>query len=488
MVFIQNSTLTTYPACTDMPLSHRGRREELQSTSFMPRLQRIRIVWFILGILAGVILAQFIHIATTDEVAAFVEEKASALASITGDTPAPADVPAPPVSTTAVITDIPDEPAYPTIKEVTISSGDTLVNILKAQNVALQDAHNSVDALRKVYNPRYIKAGQTVSIALDAPQENTENPVLSKLMLPISTIASVEINRNAEGVFEATKKEKKIHTKLVRGAGPISHSLYQTGRNQGMSHAQLAELIKALSYDVDFQRDIHSGHTLEVLFEQAQLGDGTSIDRGGHLRYATLTMGKKKLTIYRYTDKDGITDYYNANGESVRKALLRTPINGARLSSGFGMRHHPVLGYNKMHKGVDFAAPTGTPIYAAGDGKVVMAGRHGGYGNYVKLQHTSKYSSAYAHLHRFGKNIRKGKHVKQGDIIGYVGTTGRSTGPHLHYEVLAHNRQVNPSQIKFKTGRVLSGRELAAFKQLKQTTHASLQTTPRARTELAQAH
>jgi len=174
-----------------------------------------------------------------------------------------------------------------------------------------------------------------------------------------------------------------------------------------------------------------------------------------------------RIEVYRFTPSDGRTDYFKPNGESIRRALLRTPIDGARISSGFGMRKHPILGYSRMHKGIDFAAPTGTPIFAAGDGVITQIGRNGGYGNYIRIRHNSRYSTAYAHISRFAKGIRKGSRVRQGQVIAYVGSTGRSTGPHLHYEVLVEGKQTNPRSIKLPTGQILEGEDLKAFQAAK---------------------
>jgi murein DD-endopeptidase MepM/ murein hydrolase activator NlpD len=210
-----------------------------------------------------------------------------------------------------------------------------------------------------------------------------------------------------------------------------------------------------------------------VLVERLQLEDGTVVGYGNVL-YANLDLGDRSLPVFRYKDKGGNVDYYNAKGESLRKALLRTPINGARITSGFGMRMHPLLGYSKMHRGVDFGALAGTPIYAAGDGVIDMAGANGSYGNYVRIKHDGKYSTAYAHASRIAAGIKKGVKVKQGQVIAYVGSTGRSTGAHLHYEILAGNDQINPSGVKFKTGSTLSGKDLAAFKSQVSSVQAQL--------------
>ena len=224
----------------------------------------------------------------------------------------------------------------------------------------------------------------------------------------------------------------------------------------------MSEVIKAFSYDVDVQRDIQPGDLYGVVYERFEDEDG-NLARTGDVLFASMTLSGKAIGIYRYTDRDGFTDYYDQDGHSLRKALLKTPIDGARISSGFGMRKHPILGYSKMHKGIDFAAPSGTPIYAAGNGTIVKIGRNGGYGNYVKIKHANGYATAYAHLSKFAKGLKNGSKVKQGDVIAYVGSTGRATGPHLHYEVMVSGSQVNPKDVKLPTGTTLTGKELALF-------------------------
>ena len=186
--------------------------------------------------------------------------------------------------------------------------------------------------------------------------------------------------------------------------------------------------------------------------------------RGGDLLYAALSVGGQFLEGYRFVVAPGEVAYFDRSGRSLRKFLLRTPVDGARLSSRFGMRKHPILGYTRMHKGVDFAAPTGTPMYAAGDGKVVAAKRNGGYGRYIQIHHTNEYSTAYAHLSRFAKGMTPGRRVQQGQVIGFVGTTGRSTGPHLHYEVLRNGAQINPLQLKQPANQQLAGADLERFR------------------------
>jgi murein DD-endopeptidase MepM/ murein hydrolase activator NlpD len=204
------------------------------------------------------------------------------------------------------------------------------------------------------------------------------------------------------------------------------------------------------------------------MYEQYETADGTRV-KTGNLVYARLQVNGEDIPIYRYEMKNGDVNYFTADGVSVRKALMSTPIDGARLSSGFGMRKHPVLGYNKMHKGIDFAAPTGTPIYAAGDGTIERLGQWSTYGNYIRIRHNSDIKTAYAHMSRFAKGLSAGSRVKQGQVIGYVGATGRVTGAHLHYEVLENDTQINPKSVKLPLGETLRGAELASFKAQAQT-------------------
>lgn len=356
------------------------------------------------------------------------------------------------------------ETIYPLTLTLTVENGDTLIEMLTDTGVSYEEANNAVAAVRKAYDVRKLGVGKSLTIELDKNPDMPEKPIIKSVVLPLSATASLEISRTPKHTFEAKTMHTPVSRTLKRASATIDSSLYETGISQGMSPALLAELITAYSYDVDFQRDIRRGDKIDALFERMETDDGTPAGYGNVL-YAELTLGSKPIKIYRYVDKDGNTDYYNEKGESVRKALLRTPINGAKITSRFGLRKHPLLGYTKMHRGVDFGAPTGTPIYAAGDGTVDYAGSKGGYGNYLRLKHNNGYATAYGHVSRFAKGMRAGSKVKQGQIVAYVGSTGMSTGPHLHYEVLLKGQQVNPAGVKFKTGTILAGKELAAFRK-----------------------
>lgn len=341
---------------------------------------------------------------------------------------------------------------------LTIGSGDTLMSMLADTGVPASEAQDVVAALKTVVNPKRLDIGQSIALNL---KDQAEGRVVTKLSMPISKLAHVELQRRGDG-FEVKKIHAPTEKVLARAYGVISSSLYETGIKAGLSANMLEDIIKAFSHDVDFQRDIHPGYTLEVVYERVQTADGIPAG-AGNVVFASLGMAKKRLNIYRYVDGAGHAEYYNEKGESIRKALLKTPINGAKITSGFGMRNHPLLGYTRMHRGVDFGAATGTPIYAAGDGVIEFIGPKSGYGNVVKIKHNEKYASLYAHTSRFAANLRVGSKVKQGQVIAYVGSSGLATGPHLHYEIWVNNQQVNPSGVKFKTGVVLAGKALKSF-------------------------
>jgi len=364
---------------------------------------------------------------------------------------------------------------YPLSLNLKVEDGDTLTTILTDAGVSYDEAQRAVTAMHNIYDVRRLDIGQDVSLQLDKIPGSAQ-PIITHLSLPVSLTSSLQLTRQGNS-FAVKKMDIPLERKLARAGGRIESSLYETGIASGLPASVLEEVISAYSYDVDFQRDIQPGNAMDVLFERLETKDGEVAGHGDVL-FADLDLGGRDLKIFRYVDKDGHADYYNEKGESIRKALLRTPVNGARISSGFGMRNHPILGYTRMHRGVDFAAPVGTPIYAAGDGTIEYAGRLGGYGNYLRIRHNGTYASAYAHISRFASGMTEGHKVKQGQIIAYVGQTGMATGPHLHYEILVHGTQVNPAGIKFKTGGQLGGKELASFRKQVQHIEEQLASVP----------
>ena len=356
-----------------------------------------------------------------------------------------------------------------------IGRGDILGSLLVEAGIDADDAGAAIAALGGVYDPRRIKPGQFVAVTFEpAPGMPAPGRFLG-LELSLDFARAVVVERAASGGFTARQHNKALTRQLAAAAGTIGDSLFADATRAGVPVPVLVEMVRAYSWDVDFQRDIRPGDRFEVMYERFLEG-GRKVHEGGVV-YAQLTLSGKRLPIYRFAGDDGRTGYYGANGQSARKALMRTPIDGARLSSGFGRRKHPILGYTKMHRGLDFAAPRGTPIYAAGQGRVEVAGRNGAYGKYVRIRHNAGYSTAYAHLKGLARGLRRGKRVMQGEIIGYVGTTGRSTGPHLHYEILKGGRRANPLRIKMPSGRQLKGAELARFQEARaaiETRHAGL--------------
>jgi murein DD-endopeptidase MepM/ murein hydrolase activator NlpD len=345
-------------------------------------------------------------------------------------------------------------------KTVSISSGDTLMQILVREGLARGEAHTIISAMQEVFNPRRIRQGNEITLAF-ATDDNYE-PLFQNMDLRLDLTRSVQVARCEENGFVAREITREFDSRPVRAEAQISSSLYSAAVNAGMPVEVLMQMIRAYSFDIDFQRDILPGDSFEVLFHE-QVDENGEFVRGGEVLYANLHTRGRNLPIYRHETSDGEVDFFNHEGKSVRKTLMVTPIDGARLSSGYGKRRHPILGYSRMHQGLDFAAPTGTPIMAAGDGVVEYAGRKGNYGNYIRIRHPNEYHTVYAHMSRFASGIRQGARVKQGQTIGYVGSTGMSTGPHLHYEVHHRGGHVNPATVDTPPGRTLEGEELKRF-------------------------
>lgn len=348
-------------------------------------------------------------------------------------------------------------------KTLTVGKGDTLMDLLVKNNVPRNEAHDAIAALRKVYDPKDLSAGRAITVFFHR-DPGVNDPTFKGLQIEKDIVSTVSVNRDNEGAYQADQKEKEIRSETKAFKGKINGSLYVSAKAAGVPDSVILNLIKMYSWNVDFQRDVQSGDSFEVMYDQIKTADGDIVPGKGTILYAKLTLDGRDIPYYRYEDRSGDADYYDETGHSAKKSLMKTPIDGARISSGFGVRKHPVLGFSKMHKGIDFAAPKGTPIYAAGDGKIVKMGPFSSYGNYVRIAHSNGFDTAYAHMNGFKSGLRSGMRVKQGEVIGYVGTTGRSTGAHLHYEIMQNNVAVNPNSVKVPTGNVLVGRDLAALK------------------------
>jgi murein DD-endopeptidase MepM/ murein hydrolase activator NlpD len=349
---------------------------------------------------------------------------------------------------------------------VTAGKGDTLATLLERAGIETSQRQSVLDALVKIYNPRDLKPGQELRIDYAQDDWTPGQVDFQRLTFQASVERDVAVEHElGTSRYRATATKRALSRTLTRTSGVIQSSLYQAGAEAGLPNDVLFELFRDFSYDVDFQRDIQPGDRFDAVYDQLIDENGKAV-RNGQLRYASMTLSGVTLRIYRFESADGTADYYNEKGASIRKALLRTPIDGAKLTSHFGMRNHPLLGYTLMHRGVDFGAVSGTPIMAAGDGTIDKMGANGGYGNYVRLRHNSQYSTAYAHMSRFAHGLHAGSHVRQGDIIGFVGATGLATGPHLHYEVLVGDRQINPLSVKLPTGHQLDGKDIQRFRSV----------------------
>jgi murein DD-endopeptidase MepM/ murein hydrolase activator NlpD len=370
---------------------------------------------------------------------------------------------------------------------LTVGRGDVLMNMLVDDGANRQDAYYAIESLSKIYSPRKLRAGQTIIVTYETPLNDDATALsdvaqLTGLDIKTDVETHMVVNRTAEGAYDAEKILIALQENYSRAGGTIDSSLYLAALDAGIPDAVIVEMIALFSYDIDFQREIRKGDDFEVYFTRLYDAQGNPV-KTGTIHYASMTVQGKQKGYYRFnTPDDKITDYYDAKGQSAKKFLMRTPINGARISSGFGRRKHPVLGYQKAHKGTDFAAPTGTPIMAAGNGTIERSSRYGSYGNYVRIRHANGYQTAYAHMSKYGRGIKAGVKVKQGQTIGYVGATGRVTGAHLHYEVMKDGTKVNPLKIKVPTGRKLAGEILTAFKASQMTLDTQIAALPDWRT------
>ena len=362
-------------------------------------------------------------------------------------------------------------PFMPTTRIVVVGRGDNLMGVLARAGVGRRTAHAAIMPLKGVYDLRRdLHIGDRLELTFGRAGAEPAGPAadaaprltLTGLRLPLAWDRDVEVRRNGAGAFHATELIKPLKRLLARAGGTISASLHVDGTAAGIPPRVLAELIRLYSFDVDFQRELRAGDEFTAMY--ARFVDPTGIVvHDGAIEYARLVLRGTALPLYRYRTTAGTLGWFNAMGASLRKTVMKTPIDGARLSSRFRKRVHPILGFTRLHAGVDFAAPRGTPIYAAGDGRIVALGRKGNYGNYIRIRHNGTYQTAYGHLNGYVRGLKRGSRVRQGQVIGYVGSTGRSTGPHLHYEIHRNGRPINPPGLKLPSREKLTGRELARF-------------------------
>jgi len=341
-------------------------------------------------------------------------------------------------------------------KTIGIKKGQSLNSILSEAGASQKEIFNISKILRQYISLKKINTNQIFEVLT-----NKDNGEIIRLTVNLDNINSLHIFKK-DNKFVANKIEKVLYKKTVLGEGLIKSSLFQAAQKENIDAEVVVDFARIFGFEIDFQRDIRKNDIFQIVYDKYVDDDG-ELQKNGEIIYAYMKNRGREIALYRFVDQKGIPGYYQTNGKSIEKALMKTPINGARLSSTYGMRKHPILGYNKMHRGTDFAAPKGTPIMASGSGIIEMAKWNGAYGKYIRIRHNSKYKTAYAHLNGYARGIKRGAKVRQGQIIGYVGSTGRSTGPHLHYEVLVNGKRRNSQRLKLPSGRTLRGQDREKF-------------------------
>ncbi|MDC1125965.1 peptidoglycan DD-metalloendopeptidase family protein [Candidatus Pelagibacter sp.] len=342
-----------------------------------------------------------------------------------------------------------------------IKSGETFDKILNIYSINKEEINAIKESLSKKVNINKLNTNQKIQIILD----KTNNKI-KEFVFQISNTEKIYLSKNSEDLeFDEKILSIKLDKKIIYKENIILQSLYKAATDQNIPPNTIIEFARIYGFQVDFQRDIRKEDKFQIMYE-IFIDENKKIIETGEILFANLKLSGQDNSLY-YFDKENLEGHYDKNGKSVQKALMKSPINGARLSSSFGMRKHPIDGYNKMHRGTDFAAPKGTPIMASGNGIVKKAGWCGGGGNCVKIRHNSTYETVYAHMSKFARGIKNGFRVKQGQIIGYVGSTGKSTGPHLHYEVIVNGKKVNSQKLKLPSGKVLKGKDREYFETAK---------------------
>ncbi len=349
------------------------------------------------------------------------------------------------------------DPKYINI-EHKILYGENFNSILKKYDIPNNEISTVKKIISKKNNLNKLKKDQIIKFTLDLGNSNK----IMKLLFPVSRTKKIQLVKSLnDDKFRYKEIVTDLNKKIVYKEAKILKSLYKSAIDLEIQPNIIIEFARIYGFQIDFQRDIRKNDTFQILYEIFQ-DDNEKVFETGKILYANMILGRQKNELY-YFDKKKFEGHYDKNGKSARKALMKTPINGARLSSNYGMRKHPILGYNKMHRGTDFAATKGTPVMASGDGKIIRARWCGGGGKCVKIKHNSTYLTIYAHLSKFASGIKEGTRVKQGRIIGYVGSTGMSTGPHLHYEVVENGKKINSQKLKLPSGKILTGKNRKLF-------------------------
>jgi len=340
-----------------------------------------------------------------------------------------------------------------------ISPGDTIQKILKKYKVKNREIQIVINEYKKFGKSNQLSVGKKIAIIIE--KNTKENNSVIKFSVPITKSTTIEIAKNEENKLISKKIITKLYKKKILSENVIKNSLYASAVKAKINPDTIIEFARIFGFEIDFQRDIRKNDYFKIVYEKYFDESGKFV-KSGSIIYAHMTVNGREISLYKFGD-DNNYGYFDVNGKSVEKALMKTPINGARLSSSYGMRKHPITGFTKMHQGTDFAAPLGTPIMASGSGTITRAKWCGGGGNCIKIKHNSTYETIYAHMQSFAKGMKVGKKVRQGQIIGYVGSTGISTGPHLHYEVIVNGKKVNSQTLKLPSGKVLKNEERKLF-------------------------
>ena len=341
-----------------------------------------------------------------------------------------------------------------------IKKGDTIGKILKKLNIKNSEIQKIINEYNKYGKPNQLLVGNKIDLVIEG-NISEDKKSISSFFIPITKSTSIEIKKNESNKLESKKIITKLYKRTVVAENTIKNNLYSSAVKAKINPDTIIEFARIFGFEIDFQRDIRKNDYFRIVYDK-YLDESGDFIKAGTILYAHMTVNGREITLYKFgNDKD--YGYFDINGKSVEKALMKTPINGARLSSPYGLRKHPILGFNKLHKGTDFAAPMGTPIMASGSGTITRAKWCGGGGNCIKIKHNSTYETVFAHLKSFAAGIKSGKKVKQGQIIGYVGSTGISTGPHLHYEVIVNGKHVNSQKLKLPSGKTLKDDERKKF-------------------------
>ena len=348
-------------------------------------------------------------------------------------------------------------PRYKTINHK-ILKNETFDKILKKYSIPIEEINKIKKKLINDFKLNNLKT----SLDIEFTTDDLNNKKIISFIYPVSRSEKIQLTRNLEtDLFEKKIIITNLKKKIIFKEGKILQSLYRTAISLNVQPNIIVDFARIYGFQVDFQRDIRKNDNFQIMYEVFE-DDNGKVFETGNIIFADLKLSGVKNPLY-YFDKKGSEGHYDRSGKSVKKALMKTPINGARLSSSYGMRKHPIDGYNKMHRGTDFAAPMNTPIMASGDGIIIRARWCGGGGNCIKIKHNSTYQTIYAHMKNFARGIREGVRVKQGQIIGFVGSTGNSTGPHLHYEVVENGKKINSQKLKLPSGKILRNKERKLF-------------------------